>query len=130
MTAPSSVSDKTWALIENEKRRDRFIRRVNIAAWTVTFVLVVIIAMMVGMQVYQMARMGIVGAVPWITLVASAMPLIDVLWKLSLLVAALSTVGIFIRLRTASLSEIQLRLANLEEMLASKPDSLQGGTDR
>jgi uncharacterized membrane protein len=38
---------------------------------------------------------------------------------LGLLVAILSTVGIFLRLRTASLSEIQLRLAALEEMIAS-----------
>jgi hypothetical protein len=47
------------------------------------------------------------------------MPLFDVLWKLSLLVAGLSTVGIFLRLRTASLSEIQLRLAALEELVAA-----------
>jgi hypothetical protein len=64
-----------------------------------------------------------VGAVPWITVMGSAMPLVDVLWKLSLLVAAVSTVGIFLRLRTASLTEIQLRLAALEEMLAARADS-------
>ena len=53
---------------------------------------------------------------------ASAMPTVAVLGILSLLVATLSTVGIFLRLRTASLSEIQLRLAALEEMIVSHLD--------
>ena len=115
-------ADGTWALIENEKRRDRFIRRVNIAAWVTTFVIVLIVAAMTGASVLQMVKLQNVGAVPWMTVMASAMPLVDVLWKLSLLVATLSTVVIFLRLRTASLTEIQLRLAALEEMLASKSD--------
>jgi hypothetical protein len=76
-------------------------------------------------SVVEMTKAGLLGAVPWMTVMASAMPLIDVLWKLSLLVATLSTVGIFLRLRTASLTEIQLRLAALEEMIASRPDSPQ-----
>jgi len=56
---------------------------------------------------------------------ASVMPLITVLGYLSLLIATLSTVDIFFRMRTASLAEIQLRLATLEDMLASQPDSEQ-----
>jgi len=117
MTA-SNAADRTWALIENEKRRDRFIRRVNVIAWTATFVLVLLIAVLAGLQIAELARAGILRAVPWSAVIGSVMPLVDVLWKLSLLVAALSTVGIFLRLRTASLTEIQLRLASLEEMLA------------
>jgi hypothetical protein len=120
-----NATDNAWALIENEKRRDRFIRRVSIAAWVTTFIIVLLVAVMTGISVFEMRKAQMLGAVPWMTVMASAMPLIDVLWKLSLLVAALSTVGIFLRLRTASLTEIQLRLAALEEMLASKPDSPQ-----
>jgi hypothetical protein len=52
----------------------------------------------------------------------SAMPLFIVLGFLSVLIATLSTVGVFLRLRTASLTEIQLRLAALEEMLRSRKD--------
>jgi hypothetical protein len=48
-----------------------------------------------------------------------------VLGVLSLLIAVLSTVGIFLRLRTASLTEIQLRLAALEQVLASRLDPAQ-----
>jgi hypothetical protein len=40
------------------------------------------------------------------------------------LIATLSTIGIFLRLRTSSLAEIQLRLAALEAMLSSPQDSL------
>jgi len=49
----------------------------------------------------------------------SAMPLLIVLGFLSVLIATLSTVGVFLHLRTASLTEIQLRLAALEDLLAS-----------
>lgn len=113
----------TQTLIENEKRRDRFVRRVSVIAWVTTFVIVLFIAIMTGLSVVEMAKMHRVGAVTWSTVILSAMPLVDVLWKLSLLVAALSTVAIFLRLRTANLTEIQLRLAALEEMLASRPDA-------
>ena len=122
---PLPLPNEASALIENERRRDRFIRRVSIIAWSVTFALVLLVAALVGVQVYDMTRLARVGAVQWSTVLGSAMPLIDVLWKLSLLVAGVSTVGIFLRLRTASLAEIQLRLAALEAMLASKPDVRQ-----
>jgi hypothetical protein len=39
------------------------------------------------------------------------------------LVATLSTIGIFLRLRTASLTEIQLRLAALEDVLGAQADA-------
>lgn len=45
------------------------------------------------------------------------MPLIAVVGVLSLLIATPSTVGVFLRLSTASLAGIQLRLAALEDML-------------
>jgi hypothetical protein len=124
MNTPDA-SARAWALIENEKRRDRFIRRVNIAAWVTTLVIVLLVGVMTGISVFEMAKAQMMGAVPWMTVMASVMPLVDVLWKLSLLVATLSTVAMFFRLRTASLAEIQLRLAALEELLASKPDTSQ-----
>ncbi|HUF52914.1 MAG TPA: hypothetical protein VMR52_03965 [Dehalococcoidia bacterium] len=116
MTVPTSAA---MALIENERRRDHFIRRTSIIAWSVTVALVLVIAIMVGFQVSQFVSGALEGEVPWAVVIGSTMPLIDVLWKLSLLVATLSTVAIFVRLRTSSLAEIQLRLASLEEMVAS-----------
>ena len=98
---------------------DRFIRRVNIIAWSISLSLVLVIAILVGLQVSQFVGGAMEGEVPCAVLIGSMMPLIDVLWKLSLLIATLSTVAIFVRLRTSSLAEIQLRLAALEEMIAS-----------
>lgn len=119
----STAADRTLALIANEKRRDRFIRWVSIIAWVTTVSIVLIVAGMSAVSVVEMRRLQLVGAVTWMAVMAAAMPLIDVLWKLGLLVASLSTLAIFLRLRTASLAEIQLRLATLEEMLASRSES-------
>jgi hypothetical protein len=119
----TSASAKVWDAIEIEKRRDRVLRRVTVSAWTVTLVLVLVLAAMVGAQVVQMARGALVGALPWTSVIGVAMPLVIVLGILSVLVAALSTIGMFLRMRTASLTEIQLRLGALEDMLASRGDS-------
>lgn len=115
----TEATASAMTLVENERRRDRFIRRVNIIAWSVSLSLVVVIAILVALQVSQFLAGVMDGEVPWAILIGSAMPLVDVLWKLSLLIATLSTVAIFVRLRTSSLAEIQLRLAALEEMIAS-----------
>ena len=123
----TSASGKAWEAIENERRRDRLIRRVSVTAWSITFFFVAILAILVCMQVAQLARGALVGALPWVTVFGAAMPLVIVLGLLSVLVATLSTIGIFLRLRTASLTEIQLRLAALEDMLAARGN---GGTAR
>jgi hypothetical protein len=125
----SPALEKAWALIETERRRDRFIRRVCIAAWSVTFGLALLFAAAIAAPIIQMARGAMLGAFPWMTVVGAAMPLMGVLWTLSLLVAGLSTVGVFLRQRAASLAEIQLRLAALEEMLGARgetPTSTRG----
>ena len=123
MTRLNAPADQAWALIETERRRDRFIRRVCGAAWSVVFVLALLFAAMIAVPVINMIRLAQVGAMPWSAAIGAAMPLMGVLWTLSLLVAALSTVGVFLRQRSASLAEIQLRLAALEEMLGSRGDA-------
>ena len=121
-----SASGKVWEAIENERRRDRLIRRVSITAWSITFFFVAILAVLVCMQVVQLAKGAAAGAVPWISVFGAAMPLVIVLGLLSVLVATLSTIGIFLRLRTASLTEIQLRLAALEDMLGAQGEGGRG----
>jgi hypothetical protein len=123
MTNPNaSAAEKAWAAIESERRRDTFLRGLSIAAWAVTLLIVLLFGWMVGIQVAEMWRAFNAGVVPWMTVVGSAMPLLIVVGFLSLLIATLATVGIFLRLRTASLTEIQLRLAALEDMLAARHD--------
>jgi hypothetical protein len=123
MSTQNSGSEKLWDAIDQEKRRDRFLKRVSIAAWSVVFVVVLVFAVITGITVAQFVKAATVGAVPWLTVLGSAYPLVVVLGTVSLLIATLTTVGIFLRLRTASLLEIQLRLAALEEMLASRKDA-------
>ena len=119
MTKPAaSASSSAWEAIENERKRDRTLRRVTVTAWTITVILVILMGVMVGTQVVQMARGALLGALPWMSVIGVAMPLVIVLGVLSVLVATLSTIGMFLRQRTASLTEIQLRLAALEGMLA------------
>jgi hypothetical protein len=108
-----------WNAIERERRLDRMIRRICIAAWATTFVLTAGYAVLVWREVAHALRMREVGAAGSEAVMAAATPLVIALGILAVLVAALSTVGVFLRFRTAALGEIQLRLAALEAMLAS-----------
>jgi flagellar biosynthesis protein FliR len=119
----TSASSNVWDAIEAERGRDRLLRRVAVSAWIITLVFVIALAVLVSFQVAQMARAAMVGAVPWMSVMGVAMPLIIVLGLLSVLVASLSTIGMFLRMRTASLTEIQLRLAALETMITAGRDS-------
>jgi hypothetical protein len=116
----TSARQGASALIERDKRIDRFIRRVSIVAWSVTLLVVLLLAVMTGIQVAQFLPGASSGQVPWMVIVGLSMPLIIILGCLAVLIATLSTIAIFLRLRTSSLAEIQLRLAALEEMLADE----------
>lgn len=121
MTSPQSpASAKVWERIDAEKRRDRMIKRVSISAWTVTVVLVLALLGLELASALQMARAAMVGVVPWMTVLGGATPGLIILSVLSVLIATLSTVAMFFRLRTATLDEIQLRLAALEEMIVNR----------
>jgi hypothetical protein len=52
----SKTSNSAWDAIENEKKRDRFIRRVSVVAWSVTGLLVLLLAVLVGSQAIFFAR--------------------------------------------------------------------------
>jgi len=121
-TQLSPASERVWSLIEQEKRRDRLVRRVSVTAWSVTGGAVLLFGGVTSVQVWRVMRHAAEGLVPWEIVFNVAMPFVAVIGILSLLIAVLSTVGIFLRLRTASLSEIQMRLAGLEEMIASHLD--------
>ncbi len=117
MKAPSSAYEAAWSAIEREKRRDRMVRRLSIVAWSTTFVVLLIFAAIMLQRIVLVQQRVAIGFAPPQAAYDAALPLVAVFGVLSLLVATLSTIGIFLRLRTASLSEIQLRLANLEDMM-------------
>lgn len=123
----SRAADEAWEFVEREKRIDRFIRRVSLGAWGVTVVIVLTFAFMTALQVVEMIQAARLENLPWAVVVGSAIPLFVVLGGLAVLIATLSTVAMFLRLRTSSLAEIQLRLAALEDMLTSQPDERSSG---
>ena len=123
MTAPSSPgADRIWAAIEEEKKRDRLLRRIATAAWIATFALVLILGVFAGLTVAQFVRAALVGALPWMSAFSALIPFCIVCGVVTLLIATLSTVGIFLRMRTTTLLEVQARLAALEQMLATRGD--------
>ncbi len=121
-----SLDQDMWNIIEKEKRRDRIIRWICIVAWSVTFAIIVWYAVMVGKEIAHTMTRFQIGLVHQREVSQALMPLIAVVGMVSLLIATLSTVGVFLRFRTTSLSEIQLRLAALEEMLSPEPDADDG----
>jgi hypothetical protein len=122
-TETNSPKDKAWALIDEEKRRDRALQRIGKTAWIVTIVLVLACAILTGVQVVEMMYGAAAGMVPWSTAIGMMWPLILVVGLVSVLIAVVATIGTFLRLRTTSLHEIQLRLAALEEMIARQSES-------
>ena len=111
-------------MIDSENRKDAFIRRISISAWTVTLIAILSFGVVVAMRVAHTAELVGTGILTPDAIVEAMIPFVAVVGIVSLLVATLSTVGIFLRLRTASLSEIQMRLAALESVLLSdRPSS-------
>lgn len=110
----------TWDAIAREKRLDKLVRTVCTAAWLVTFLITAGYAWLVWQQVAQVRKLVGVGALSDQAVLATATPLVIALGALALLIATLSTVGVFLRFRGATMQEIQLRLAALEAMLAEE----------
>jgi hypothetical protein len=114
-------TQELWSWIEGERVLDRRVRRVSKVAWIVTLVALLLYGVKVLVNVVMMLSNASGKGYPPSELLAialdQALPLITVLGLLSFLVAVLSTIGVFLRFRTASLAEIQTRLAAMEEML-------------
>lgn len=119
MTAhPDSPTNSVLGRIEEERRRDRFVRRVAFVSWGTAGLIAAVLAILTALQIPAIlptARMA--GGPGMMILVGVAMPFILFAGALSMLGGTLATIGIFMRMRSASLEEIQLRLATLEELL-------------
>jgi len=65
--------------------------------------LVIVLALMTGMQVYQMARGAMLGALPWMSVVGVAMPLVIVVACRRTVVGASSVDGLDARATRSTL---------------------------
>ena len=99
------------------------VKRVSVGAWTVTLLVMLAFAGIVGWEVARAVRgfrMGLAGLdAVW----EAVLPLLGVVGATSLLMALASTIGVFMRFRTASLADIQVRLAALETALTAEDPS-------
>lgn len=111
-------------IIESERKRDRLVRRVSFITWGVTLAVMLIFAGIVGADVANTIARVRAGVASSSSVLHALLPLLGVVGGTSLLLALVSTVGVFLRFRTASLADIQLRLAILEAMLSE-----EGGTN-
>lgn len=120
-----STQEDTLAWLESEQKRADKLRSIGYAAWIVTFVVIALYAVMVGIQAVTLIGQGgqevlsLLGLTMLMNMIA---PLLVVVGVTALLIAILSTIGMFVRIRTASLAEIQLRLAALEQVLTGQDD--------
>lgn len=127
MTGRSEYSkqEDTLAWLEAERERAKKLHTIGYAAWVVTFVVLALYAVFVGVQAFVLvsnAGHHLFSVMAFTALVRTIAPLLVVVGVTALLVAVLSTIGIFVRIRTASLAEIQLRLAALERALTREED--------
>jgi hypothetical protein len=119
----TTSSNSAWNAIDQSRRFDRFVRRACIAAWTGAFIAVLAYAALVVAQIMHLLKLAAVGGIMTVAALEEAKPLLIIIGVISLLIATLTTVGIFMRQRAASLAEIQLRLAALEDQLQGQNQS-------
>lgn len=117
---PQQIQDRVWEVIEAEKSRDKTLRRVSSGAWGVTFGALVFTAVGVAFNIWWAATAFLRGQLGLSVVFREAMPLVWVVGGISLLLGVLSSAGLLLRTRAASLDEIRLRLSALEEMLLSQ----------
>ena len=107
-------------LIDVDVKRDRLVRGVTILSWVVTFLVLIGFAVVVGQDASRALTLARAGMVREQEVLKTLIPLFVVVGTTSLLMALVSTAALFLRQRTASLADIQLRLATLETLLASE----------
>lgn len=121
MTSTSNAdAGALWTLIEGERKQDRLVRRVSTVAWILTLSVLLVFAILTGLDVAQAARLVGLGLAPSNAVRDAAVPFLGIVGATSLLLALVATAGIFLRSRTASLADIQLRLATLEAVLGEE----------
>lgn len=117
-TPPADPTHALWDAIERERRIDRLTRGICIAAWTLTLVLTTGYAWLLWTQVAHARQLLAAGVVSREDVLLHMIPLAQTLGVLTLIVAVLSTIGVFVRFRGSTMHEIQLRLAALERIVS------------
>lgn len=115
----NAAQDMIWTMIEKEKKRDKLVKLISLIAWVVTLVVMVVFLIFTIREMSKTLTLYNMGMVDSQSIIEIVTPPLLVLGGISLVIAILATVGVFLRLRTTSLLEIQQRLANLENMVTA-----------
>ena len=129
MNTPGIPNQQTVQdLIQAEIRRDRLVRWVCIVSWILTFLVLIFFGVVIGQDVSRTMASVDVGIAQPREVLQAAVPLFVVVGTTTLLLALVSTAVVFLRQRTASLADIQIRLASLEMVLTKElePESRGG----
>jgi hypothetical protein len=116
---------RAWSRIEAERLSDRLYRRLTIFGWSLTGIVVLLLVAFGILQV-RFAMQFVGGGTGGLGMAIGALvPIVLAVGAFCALGATLATIGLFLRMRSAPLHEIQLRLAALEELLtrASETDA-------
>lgn len=118
MTSSDTATTQILDRIAAEHRSDRTLRRFATAGWAATGLVVLALLVYVALHVRWMMQLAVI---PGSNAVAMALggliPVVLAIGAFCALAATLATVGVLLRMRTASLHDIQLRLATLEDLL-------------
>lgn len=109
--------------MEQEQRVDRRIRLSAKLGWSTAVVAVVVYGVFRIFAVVHYLWRFEGQTIPrgaYFEIATNLMPIVYALGALGLLAGVLATIGSFVRFRTASLEEIQLRLASIEEALLDR----------
>lgn len=117
-----SHADGAWTAIERDKKADRFNRRICVGAWVATFASVFAYGVIAAVQVTRILSGNGEAFFRGAMTFGMATQFILMFGIVSALVATLATIGVFMRMRTTTMAEIQLRLAALEDILTAKDE--------
>ena len=121
-TTKDQFEGEIWKAIDKEHRIDRMIKRISRVTWGRTFLLLGVYLVYTLQNVQLMMQRYKAGVASYEMVTDSVTPFFITFGTIVLVVAILSTVGVFLRLRTASLLEIQQRLSHLENMFMAEKD--------
>ncbi|MDR8391169.1 hypothetical protein NC796_08475 [Aliifodinibius sp. S!AR15-10] len=123
-TEEQTTRNDLWTKIEQEKSMDTWIRRICFGAWTTTFLIYLCYAVLIIIQVSGISEdalgRGTFGLfAPEIIELISITIAFSSIGSIAFGVAVISTIALFLRMRSSSLRDIRMRLETLEEMIVS-----------
>ena len=115
-----SATSRAWEVVENEKERNRLLARASVIAWSIALGVAAVYAILSVVEIVNIAEINLGYGVPIIEILPMVRPTVGVLGAMILVIAVLGSAALFLRMRTVSLNELQLRLAALEDVLIAR----------